>query len=86
VQRCKEARKAKRVAQSKHNNIAQSTERCVSSTPTSGRCVSQVVTPKQGTRGADATTQTSGSKDRQAQAHEGHKAWQSLDLERQTQR
>ena len=47
---------------------------------------SQVVTPKQGTRGADATTQASGPKDRQAQAHEGHKAWQSLDLYRQTWR
>ena len=77
MQRCKEAKKAKWVAQSKqgkHNIIAQSGERCASSTPTSQRCVSQAVTSKQ----------ASGPKDRQAQAHEGQKEWQSLDLDRQT--
>ena len=37
---------------------------------------SQVVTPKQATRGIDATTQ--------AQAHKGQQAWQKLDLGRQT--
>ena len=39
LQKCKEAKKVKRVAQSKHN-ITRSRERCVSSTPTSQRCVS----------------------------------------------
>ena len=37
---------------------------------------SQVVTPKQDIRRANATTQASGLKDQQAKAHEGHKAWQ----------
>ena len=37
---------------------------------------SQMVTNKQATRRADATIQ--------AQAHRGHKEWQSLDLDRQT--
>ena len=47
VQNCKEVKKAKRVAQSKqgkHNIIARSRKRCVSSTPTSQRCVSQAIT------------------------------------------
>ena len=46
VQNCKEVKKAKRVAQSKqgkHNIIAWSRKRCVSSTPTSQRCVSQAI-------------------------------------------
>ena len=77
MQRYKEAKKAKRVVQSKHGkhiNIARSGERCIPSTPTPRGCVSQVVTPKQILRGTDAITQ--------AQAHEVHKAWQNLDLER----
>ena len=45
---------------------------------------SQAVTSKQATRGTNATTQASGPKDRQAQAHGGHKAWQNLDLDKQT--
>jgi len=64
--KCKEAKKAQQVAQNnqgKHNIIAQSRERCVSSTPISWRCVSQAVTSKQTTRGMDATTQASGPKD-----------------------
>ena len=72
-----EAKKAKRVAQSKqgeHINIAWSGERCIPSTPTPWMCISQVVTSKQTLGGTIATTQ--------AQAHGGHKAWQSLDLER----
>jgi len=83
---CKNAKKDKQVAQSKqgkHNIIAQSEERCVSSTPTSQRCVSQAVTSKQIERGTDATTQASGPKDQQAQAHERHKTWKRLDLDRQ---
>ena len=46
--------------------------------------VSQVVTSKQAIRGTDATAQASGPKDQQAQVHGVHKAWQSLDLDRQT--
>ena len=56
----KEAKKAKRVAPSKQGkniNIARSGERCESSTPTSQRCISQVVTPHQATRGMDVTIQ-----------------------------
>ena len=41
-----------------------------------GDVFSQVVTPKQTTRGTNATTQASGPKDQQAQVHGGHKAWQ----------
>ena len=73
------AKKAKRVAQSKqgkHINIARSGERCVSSTPTPRRCISQVVTSKQALGVTNETIQE--------QAHNGHKAWQSLDLERKT--
>ena len=47
MQKCKEAKKVKRVAQSKqgkHSIIAWSGERYVSNTPTLRRCVSQVVT------------------------------------------
>ena len=87
VQRCKEAKKVKRVAQSKqgkHINIIQSGEKGVSSTPTPGRCISQVVTSKQALGGTKVTTQASGPKDRQAQANGGNKAWQSLDLDKQT--
>ena len=50
VQKCKEAKKAKRVVkrkQDKHINIARSGERCKSSTPAPRRCISQVVTSKQ---------------------------------------
>ena len=81
MQRCKEAKKAKRVAQSKqgkHINIARKGERCVSSTPTPRGRISQVVTPNQSLGGTNVTTQ--------AQAHGGHKAWQSLNLERLTWR
>ena len=45
---------------------------------------SQVVKFKQASGGMDVTTQANGLKDRKAQAHGGHKAWQSLDLDRQT--
>ena len=79
VQRCKEAKKTKWVAQSKqdkHSNITQSRERCVSSTPTPWKCILQVVTSEQALGETNATTQE--------QAHEEHKAWQSLDLERLT--
>ena len=65
MQRCKEAEKAKRVAQSKqgkHINIAWSRETCVSSTPTPRRCITQVVTSKWSTRGTYVTTQASGLK------------------------
>ena len=75
-----EARKAKRVAQSKqgkHIKVMQSGERCVPSTQTPRGCISQMVTPNQSLGGMDATTQ--------AQAHGGRKAWQSVDLERLTQ-
>ena len=72
-----EARIAKRVAQSmqgKHINIALSGESCRTSTLTTRRCISQMVTSKQTLGGMDVTTQ--------AQTHGGHKAWQSLYLER----
>ena len=39
---------------------------------------------QQAIRGVDATMQASGPEDRQAQAHRGHKAWKSLDLDRKT--
>ena len=48
-----------------------------------GDVFSQVVTPKQAIRGTNATTQASGLEDRQVQAHGGHKARQSRDLEKQ---
>ena len=70
MQRCKEAKKAKRVAQSKqgkHINISRSGERRESSTPTPRECISQVVTSKQTLGRMDVTTQ--------AQAHRGHKEW-----------
>ena len=41
-------------------------ERCVSSTPTLQRCISQVATSKQALRGTDATIHASGPKDQQA--------------------
>ena len=56
----------------KHINI---TEMCL----TSGHI-------QQATRGVDATTQANGPKDWQAQAHREHKAWQTLDLNRQAWR
>ena len=62
MQRCKEAKKTKRVKQSKqgkHINIAQSGEKCASSTPTPWRCISQVVASKQTLGGMDVTTQAS---------------------------
>jgi len=86
VQRCKEEKKAKRVAQSKqgkHIHTRSGERVCIKPTDTtevyltSGRI-------QQATRGTDATTQASGLKDQQAQTHEGHKAWQSLDLDKQT--
>ena len=40
-----------------------------------------MVTSKQALGGNDAPTQASGLKDRQAQAHGGHQAWQNLDLD-----
>ena len=43
-----------------------------------------MVTPKQATSWMDATTKACGPKDRQAQVYGGQKAWQSLDLDRQT--
>ena len=61
VQRCKDAKKIKRVAQSKQGKyiyITRSGERCESSTPTPRRCISQVVTPKQARGGMYATTQS----------------------------
>ena len=73
-------------AGTKQARQAWSEEKCVSSTPTSQRCISRVVTSKQTTRGTDATTQVSGLKDRQAQTHGAHKAWQSLNIDRQTLR
>ena len=60
MQRCIKAKKAKQVAQSKegkHINIARNGERCVSSTLTPQRYISQVVTPNQSLRGMDVTTQ-----------------------------
>ena len=74
------------MAQSKQGKhiIAQSGEVYVSSKPTSQRCVSQMVSHKQATSKTDATTQASGPKDQQAQAHGGHQAWQNLDLSKQT--
>ena len=81
MERCEEAKKAKQVAQSKqgkHINITRSGERCISNTLTPRRCISQVVTSKETLGGKDVTTQ--------AQAHEGHEAWQSQDLERLTWR
>ena len=78
MERRKEAKKAKRVAQSKqgkHINIAQSEEGCEPVTPTPWGCISQVVTPKQTIGGTDVTTQ--------ALAHGGHKGRQSY-LERLT--
>ena len=54
-----------------------------SSKPASQGCISQLVTSKQSTKGTDATTHANGLRDRQAQAYGGHKAWQSLDLDRQ---
>ena len=77
MQRCKEAKKTKWVAQSeqgKYNIIVRDVKKYVSSTPTSQRCVSQAIISKQATRGTDATTQASGPKDQQAQAHGGQKA------------
>ena len=64
--------------QGKHINITQSEEGFISSTPTIQWCISQVVTSKQTIGGTDVITQ--------AQAHGGHKARQSLDLERLTLR
>ena len=54
-------RKAKPVAQSKqgkHINITWSRERCVLSTPTPQRCISQVVASEQALGGTDVTTQS----------------------------
>ena len=85
MQRYKGAKKAKKVAQSKHI-IAGSREWCVLSIPTSRGYVSQAVTSKKSIRGTDATTQASGPKDRRAQAHGKQKAWQSLDLDRKIRR
>ena len=68
MKKCKEAKKAKRVAQSKkgnHINIGPSKERRESSTPTPWRCISQMVTFEQNLGGTDVTLQ--------AQAHRGHK-------------
>ena len=50
------------------------------------RAHQQVVTSNQALGGTNITTQASGPKDRQAQAHGGHKPWQSLDLDRKTWR
>ena len=57
---------------------------CVSSTLTPRWYISQMVTSKKTLGGTDATTQASDLKDRQTQTHGRHKAWQSLDLDRQT--
>ena len=84
--RAKMQRKAKWVAQSKQGKHIHTWSReriCIKQTDTtevyltSGRI-------QQATRGTDATTQANGLKDQQAQTHEGHKAWQSLDLDKQT--
>jgi len=51
------------------------------------RCVSHKwLHPNKPYEGQMQPHKASGPKDRQAQAHEGHKAWQSLDLERLTWR
>ena len=55
-----------------------------SSKPTPRKCIPQVVESKLSTKGTDATTQASDLKDQQTQTHGGHKACQSLDLDRQT--
>ena len=55
-----------------------------SSKPMPRKCIPQVVESKLSIRGTDATTKASGLKDQQTQTHEGHKAWQSLDLDKQT--
>ena len=44
--------------QGKHINITWSGEKCVPSTPTPQRCISQVVASKQTLGGTDATTQS----------------------------
>ena len=59
MQRCKDAKKTKRVSKhGKYIYITQSGERCESSTPTPRRCISKVVTPKQALVGTYATTQS----------------------------
>ena len=73
----KEVKKAKRVAQSKqgkHNIIARSRKRCVSSTPTSQRCVSQAITKQMASK-TGKYKPTEGTKQ--------GKARQSHDLEKQ---
>ena len=78
---CKEAKKAKWVMQSKqgkHINIAQVGEGCIASTQTPQSYILQVVTPQQTLGGMGVTTKV--------QTHKGHKAGQSLDLERLTYR
>ena len=79
MQRCKRSKEIQTVGTKQARqayNISQSEERSVSSTPTPQQHISQVVKPNQSLDGMDVITQ--------AQAHERHKAWKSLDLERLT--
>ena len=87
MQRCKETKRAKWVAQSKqgkHNIIAWSGGRYASSTPTSQRCVSEAVTSKHATRETDAAKHKQVAlKTNKLKPTEGQ-AWQNLDLGKQT--
>ena len=63
MQRNKESQTGAQSTQGKQNIITQNGEGYALSTPTSQRCVSQMVTSKEAIRGMDATTQASGPKD-----------------------
>ena len=94
MQRCKEAKKAKRVAQSKqgkHINIGRSEEKCESSATTPQRCISQVVTSKGTLGGKDVTIQANPRgaqsmarpRSREAKMEKKHKSKQAnIDIQR----
>ena len=84
MQSCKEAKKAKQVAHGEQASISASyrVEKGVYQAHPHHGGVSHKWYLS--TTGTNATTRVSGLKDRQTQSHGGHKAWQSLDLDRKT--
>ena len=83
MQRRKESQMGGQSKQGKHIHTWSGERVCIKQTDTmevyltSGRI-------QQATKGTNATTQASGPKDQQTQTHGGHKAWQSLNLDKQT--
>ena len=85
MQRCKETKRAKQHKASKASISSHRAEKGMHQANQHRRDVfSQMVTPKQATRGMDATTKASGPKTNKHKPTEGTKHGKNLDLAKQT--